>query len=274
MRKWILLVAFLAVSLCSNAEPLIRNFFPRQDLMLGQPLIWTVEIRYPMWESYELKFGNCADVEMNIIDQTLTDVAGELKAVYRISVAPTSLHMSCAPMLMISDEKGQTTILKGKSFNVRTISGDSEEIKSPTLQTSSFAPSSRPILLYFSLVGLLFLCGVFTAKRIYSNTPKQKFLRDVRRAIQEVENKRVPIQVWRILRSEMVWGFSADAFTPSQLSQKALQSPKLLTVASALQSLEKWRYSDSRTSYDPALLIQALGHAAVIVNSNKNRRTA
>lgn len=242
--------------------------------MLGQPLIWTIEIRYPMWESYEVKFGNCPDVEMRIVNQTLTDVAGELKAVYRIAVAPTSLHMSCAPTLMISDEKGQTTILKGKSFNVHTISGDSEDIKAPALPRSSIAPTSRPVFLYATLFGLLLICGVLIAKRIYNNTPKQKFIRDVRRAIQEVEKKRVPIQVWRLLRSEMVWGFPADAFTPSQLSQKALQSPKLLTVASALQSLEKWRYSDSRTSYDSVLLIQALGYAAGIVGAGKIRRTA
>jgi hypothetical protein len=273
MKRGFFVIALL-FCISANAEPLIRSFFPKQDLMLGQPLIWIVEIRYPMWESYEVRFGNCGDVEMKIANQTLTDVAGELKAVYRIAVAPISLHLSCAPTLMISDEKGLTTILKGRSFRVHTISGDSEEIRAPHLPDSIEMPRGKSTVLAVALAMLVLLGTGLIVKRIYNNTPRQKFLRDIRRAIQEVEKKRVPIQVWRLLRSEMVWGFSADAFTPSQLSQKALQSPKLLAVAAALQSLEKWRYSGSRTSYDAPLLIQALGYAGGIVDGNKNRRSA
>jgi hypothetical protein len=271
MKKWLLFLSFLSIAILGQTEPQIRNFFPRQDLMLGQPLLWIVEIRYPMWESYEVKFGACPDLQMSIANQDLTEVAGELKAVYRIAVVPTSLKITCPPVLMISDEKGQTTIIKGKAFHVFSISGDSEEIKTPLLSYSPPIPSKWPLFLYLTLSGLILLCGMLITKRIYNNTPKQKFLRDVRRAIQEVENKRIPIQVWRLLRSEMVWGFPADAYTPSQLSQRAIKSPKLLTVASALQSLEKWRYSDSRTSYDPALLIQALRYAEALVDGRRRR---
>jgi hypothetical protein len=262
MKRRIFFFVLLFIPYCAQAEPVIRSFFPRQGLLLGQPLIWIVELRYPIWESYELKFGSCPDLQLKIADQKLTEVAGELRAVYRIAVAPTALKVSCAPALIISDEKGQTTVLNGKPVTVHNISGESEEIKMPALPSVSPVPAARPVLLYLALAGLVALCGVFTGKRIYNNTPRQRFLRDIRKAIVEVQNKRLPIQVWRLLRSEMVWGFPAEAFTPSQLSQKGNQNIRLLTIASALQSLEKWRYSDSQSSYDQPLVVQALGYAA------------
>jgi len=266
MKRCFFLIALLMIPHCASSEPLIRNFFPRQELLLGQPLLWIVEIRYPMWESYELKLGSCPDLQLKIAEQSLTEVAGEMRAVYRIAVAPTALKVTCAPTLMISDEKGQTTVLNGKPVSVLNISGDSQEIKAPSIPTLRPASASRTVFLYVALFALVTLCGVFTGRRVYSNTPKQKFLRDIRKAVLEIQNKRLPIQVWRLLRSEMVWGFSAEAFTPSQLSQKASKNPRLLTISSALQSLEKWRYSGLQSSYDQPLVVQALGYAADLTN--------
>src|SRR5258705_13283520 len=111
MKRFFLLLVLLQIPFYESNEPLIRSFFPRQDLLLGQPLLWIVDIRYPMWESYEIHFGPCSDLELKIIDQNLTEVAGELRAVYRIAVIPTSLKVRCTPTILISDEKGQTTVL-------------------------------------------------------------------------------------------------------------------------------------------------------------------
>jgi hypothetical protein len=274
MKRVFLFFVLLQLPLFASAEPLIRSFFPRQDLLLGQPLLWIVDIRYPMYESYEIHFGPCPDLELKIADQNLTEVAGELRAVYRIAVTPTALKVRCTPTILISDEKGQTTVLNGKPVTVHEISGDSEEIKAPPLPLIPKTSHSNHVLLYLSLIALLFLSGIITARRIYSKTPRQKFLRDLRKASFEARSKRLPIQVWRLLRSEMVWGFSAEALTPSQLSEKAIQDHKLLTIASALQSLERWRYSGSQSAWDDQLVVQALGYAADLTNQKRRHGRA
>jgi hypothetical protein len=274
MKRVFLFFFLLQIPLCAFSQPLIRSFFPRQGLLLGQPLLWIVDIRYPMWESYEIHFGDCPDLELKIADQNLTEVAGELRAVYRISVIPTSLKVRCTPTLLISDEKGQTTVLNGKPVTVHNISGDSEEIKAPTPPVVTKASPSSHVFLYLSLIALVILAGILTGRRIYAKTPRQKFLRDVRKATLEARSKRLPIQVWRLLRSEMVWGFSAEALTPSQLSEKAIQNRKLLTIASALQSLERWRYSGSHSAWDDQLVVQALGYAADLTAQKRPGRSA
>ena len=227
-----------------------------------------------MWESYEIHFGPCSDLELKITNQNLTEVAGELRAVYRIAVIPTALKVRCTPTILISDEKGQTTVLNGKPVTVHEISGDSEEIKEPPLPGLPNISHSSHVLLYLSLIVLLVLSGILTARRLYSKTPRQRFLRDLRKASLEAKSKRLPIQVWRLLRSEMVWGFSAEALTPSQLSEKAIQNRKLLTIASALQSLERWRYSGSHSDWDNQLVVQALGYAAELTNQKRRRGRA
>ncbi len=265
MRISALLLFFVLPSIVSS-EPQIHQFFPDRPLLLGQPLFWTVEIRYPMWESYDLKLAPCSDLKMSIAEKTLRDVAGEIRVVYRIVVVPIALKTSCTPSLMISDEKGQTTVLNGKRLLVHRISGDSEDIKNPTLPAIVQQSSTYYYVLFTLLAILIGFCMVLASKRIYGNMPSQRFLRAVRKAAQEVQKDKLPIQVWRLLRSNIVWGFEAETFTPAQLQQKALQNPQLQEIAITLQSLEAWRYSGS-PQWDKNLVMGALNHAEELVES-------
>jgi hypothetical protein len=259
MKKLALL--FLLFPIFAFAEPQIEQFFPEQPVLLGQPLFWIIKIRYPLWESYELKFSPCQDLKIRIDRSEFTEVAGEMRALHRISVAPTSLKVSCTPSIFITDVQGQTTVLNGKRLSVRTISGSSKQIRNPAMPDLSRKNSKHFSLLYVALA-LFAAAGLFLiGKRVHSNTPKQKLLRDIRKASAEVQKNRLPIQVWRLLRSEMIWGFSADPFTPSQLLQKAGSHQPLQEIAQTLQSLETWRYSGAKSGWSKEQVSSALGQA-------------
>jgi hypothetical protein len=117
------------------------------------------------------------------------------------------------------------------------------------------------------LIALLILASLWIARRIYNNTPTQKFIRDLRKASTEVAKNRLPIQIWRLLRSQILWGFVAEAYTPAQLGQKAAADSRLSVIATALQSLEAWRYSGWMTDWDRKLVGQALEEAEDLIRS-------
>jgi hypothetical protein len=270
MKNHIAFASLLLLLLCAgpvSSEAQIKQFFPTQSVLLGQPQFWIVEVRHPMWESYELKFGACPDLKMSVADRAMSDVAGEIRTVYKIAVTPLVLKQSCTPAVTLSDEKGQTTVLNGKPLRVRRISGDSLVIKNPALPLLR-TKSALYYFFLFSLLGILVvLCAIFGAKRFYGNLPSQRFLRAVRKAGFEVGKGRLPIQVWRLLRSEMIWGFEAEAYTPAQLQQRATNNQHLQRIAVTLQSLESWRYSGSNASWDHNLVGQALANAEAIIES-------
>jgi hypothetical protein len=270
MRKNITLASLFLLFLFPgpvSSESQIKQFFPSQSVLLGQPQFWIVEVRHPMWESYELTFGPCPDLKMSVANRAMSDVAGEIRTVYKIAVTPLVLKQSCTPTMTISDEKGQTTVLNGKPLQVRTISGDSLVIRNPALPMLR-QKSSLYYFFLFSLLGiLLVLCAIFAAKRFYNNLPSQRFLRDVRKAGLEIRKGRLPIQVWRLLRSDMIWGFEAEAYTPAQLQQRATNNQHLVRIAVTLQSLESWRYSGSNATWDHSLVGQALANAEALVES-------
>ncbi len=246
-------------------------------MLLGQPLFWIVEIRYPLWESYELKSASCSDLKISVAGRKLHEVAGEIRAVYRLAVIPTALKTSCAPSVMVSDEKGQTTVLNGKPLIVGTISGASASIKMPRMPAPVTQPKNYNVLLYAALILLGMLCAVLIAKRVYNNSPTQKFLRDLQKASLELQKDRLPIQVWRLLRSEMVWGFSAESYTPAQLQERGARDRRLLSIAVALRSLEAWRYSGSAGAWDKELVRKALEHAEIVLRTKaafRKRRSA
>ncbi len=271
-RQLMRIFVFVLLSLIpayASADPQIKHFFPDHPVLLGQPLFWIVEIRYPLWESYELKSASCRDLKISVASRKLHEVAGEIRAVYRIAVIPTVLKISCSPSVTVSDAKGQTTVLNGKPVIVKTISGPAADIKMPLIPAPSTQPKNYNILLYFALIILGVLSGLLLARRMYYNTPSQKFLRDLRKAAVEVQKNRLPIQVWRLLRSEMVWGFPAEAYTPAQLEKRGVQDRRLLVIATALRSLETWRYSGSTESWDKELVKKALEHAENVMRGAK-----
>ncbi|MCI0605981.1 hypothetical protein L0156_23590 [bacterium] len=276
MKVCVFLLLFLTPVLAAS-EPQIKHFFPDHPVLLGQPLFWIVEIRYPLWESYELKSASCSDLKISVAGRKLHEVAGEIRAVYRLAVIPTALKTSCAPSVMVSDEKGQTTVLNGKPLIVGTISGASASIKMPRMPAPVTQPKNYNVLLYAALILLGMLCAVLIAKRVYNNSPTQKFLRDLQKASLELQKDRLPIQVWRLLRSEMVWGFSAESYTPAQLQERGARDRRLLSIAVALRSLEAWRYSGSAGAWDKELVRKALEHAEIVLRTKaafRKRRSA
>ena len=261
------LLLFLLIPGAVSSEPQIKQFFPTRSVLLGQPLFWMVEIRHPMWESYDLKLGSCADLKMSVANRTMTDVAGEIRIVYQIAVIPVVLKPSCTPSMTISDEKAQTSVLSGKPLQVRNISGDSLQLKTPLLPALHPKSFLYRFFLFTLLAIFVILCGVLAAKRFYNNLPSRRFLRAVQKAVFEVRKGRLPIQVWRLLRSEMIWGFEAEAYTPAQLQQKAVNNTRLARIALTLQSLQAWRYSGSDTAWDHRLVIEALANAEALIQS-------
>ena len=266
------LISLILLPGAVSSETQIKQFFPSRSVLLGQPLVWMVEIRHAMWESYELKLGSCADLKMSVANRTMTDVAGEIRMVYQVAVIPVVLKPSCTPSMTISDERGQTTVLNGKPLQVRKISGDSLQIKNPVLPTIESESSFYRLFLFILLAVLVILCGVLAAKRFYNNLPSQRLLRDLQKAGLEVRKGRLPIQVWRLLRSEMIWGFQAEACTPAQLQQRASGNSSLVRIAVTLQSLESWRYSGSGAAWDHNLVAQALTNAQALVESKSPLR--
>lgn len=273
MKKIFVFLLLFLTPVLTWSEPQIKNFFPNHSALLGQPFFWTVEIRYPVWESYELKPASCSDLKISVADRKLQEVAGEIRAVYTLAVIPKVLKTSCAPSVTVSDQKGQTTVLNGKPVVVSTISGKSLKIKMPQLPAPPVGQRRNfNALLYEALILLVALSFVLVGKRLYSNTPSQKFLRDLRKAAVEVHKNRLPIQVWRLLRSEMVWGFPAEAYTPAQLQERAVQDRRFSVIAAALRSLEAWRYSGSAGKWDKELVRKALEQSENILRAKRTFR--
>jgi hypothetical protein len=145
-------------------------------------------------------------------------------------------------------------------------------LKNPILPPIAEKSFFYSFILYSFLSILVVLAAVFLSRRLYNNLPSQKFLREIRKAMAEVQKNRLPIQVWRLLRTELVWGFQADVYTPAQLRARATRDRRLTTIAFALQSLEAWRYSGSETGWDRTQVATALTNAEALVHSQSKLR--
>ncbi|HSE39937.1 MAG TPA: hypothetical protein VLH08_04165 [Acidobacteriota bacterium] len=62
-----LVLNFLVIAISASAEPTIRQLFPKQTLFLGEFVDWTIEVRHPLWESYELKLMSPRGAEMKCV---------------------------------------------------------------------------------------------------------------------------------------------------------------------------------------------------------------
>ncbi len=259
--KAILQILFILIPVVASAELQVKHFFPDKDGLLGHPFFWTIELRYPVWEAYEVKPSSCADLQIRIADRNATEIAGEMRVVYRLKVIPVALKVNCAPTALVSDRRGQSMVLTGKPVFVHFISGDSEEIKFATAKWQSQVKKHRPVLLYALLA--LFLVGqiILLIRRLYARTPKQALLRDLRKAVVEVQRNRLPVQIWRLLRTELLWGFPAEAHTPAELKRSAIQDPAMQRVADALHVLEMRRYSGLEASWDKQIVERGLNAA-------------
>jgi hypothetical protein len=263
---FVLLCVFVVMDSAATAEPTIRQIFPKQSVFLGEFVDWTIEVRHPLWESYELRLMSPRGAEMKIVENNQQSIGNEMRSVYRIRIFPMSLAVEGTPSVLLADGRGRNSVLNGKPLIVHTISGDSVQIKEPVQPlfrkvktTTRFVVAS---VLIFLLLGLLVYLRI---QRKRSATPRAQLLRQLRRLKQELQHGEVrnPLLLSRLLRSDLIWGFHAESFTAAELKEKA--SGKLQNIAPALESLDLARYSPEGEKVENKNIEEALLAAIEIV---------
>jgi hypothetical protein len=262
-----LLFFFLVITLNANSEPFIRQIFPRQTVFLGEAVDWVIEVRHPLWEAYQISLKAPEGMQMRIVETQQQSLSNEMRSVYRIRIIAQSLAISGTPSVLITDGRGTNSVLNGKPLTVRTISGDSTEIKQA--DSPHFRPVTNPAQLAFAgsaIVVLLVLLVFLRIRRRRAATPRNVLLRQLRRLHQEIlrGDVRNPLVLSKILRSELIWGFTAESFTASELKERA--DEKRRTVVEALEALDLTRYSNERGQIESKKIQEALGTAMKIVS--------
>jgi hypothetical protein len=262
-----LLFVFLILTLNANSEPFIRQIFPRQTVFLGEAVDWVIEVRHPLWEAYQISLKAPEGMQMRIIETQQQSIGNEMRSVYRIRIIAQSLAISGTPSVLITDGRGTNSVLNGKPLTVRTISGDSTEIKQP--ESPRFHPVANPAQLAFAGAAVIVLLATLILLRIRRRraaTPRNVLLRQLRRLHQELRHGDVrnPLVLSKILRSELIWGFAAESFTASELKERADEKRK--TVVEALEALDLTRYSNEQGQIESKKIEEALGTAMNIVS--------
>lgn len=235
----------LVFSTSGYTAPRIRQIFPSHNFFLGQARLWTIEIRHPLWEAYTLKINEVEGAEITVIETRSRIESGEMISLYRLRIVPGSLNIQDTPSILISDGKGQNTVLNGEPLKVQSISGDSLTLKDALPPIASSGSLSMAI--YSVALVLLVLCLFFLVwRRKRASTPKQVLRRQMKRVLKEValSPNKYPAALEKIFRSEFFWGARADARTASELFEAAGSNPYLKQLAETLQYLEQHRYSD------------------------------
>lgn len=239
-----LLVALLCLLplLSIDAAPEVHQFFPSKTLLLGQPLFWSVKLRHPLSESYDLHLPQISGLRMEIAGRRIFEEGGEISTIYTIRVSPEELRVSTVPYITITDQKGQSTVITGKPLNIMSISGSSLEIKPPgtPLFASGRSTKARPLWI---IAVLAFLVALFFYFRARWQSPRARLLRDFQKAQREIRRGRLPFSLWSTLRSPLLWGFSAECRTGIELEQAAGSNSRLVAVAELIQSMERARYA-------------------------------
>jgi hypothetical protein len=264
------LLLFLLVNFAS-AEATIKHFFPQTPALLGEPLFWLIELRYPLWESYEIHVKDCRGAKLQVADQNLFADADEMVARYRVRITPDSLSVTDIPTVLITSQNGQSVVLTGKPVNVSSISGNSTELKIPGGLTM-MPPQRKSVQPYILVAICVVLFGTLLWRRRRNKDPRYLLVKDLKRAVVEVRRGRLPQQVWRLLRSDLLWGFPADVYTPAQLKEKSLDGSKLMRIAQTLQSLEVWRYSGESSGWQATDVERSLVTALEMVQTRRTAR--
>ena len=267
-----LVLSLIALQSLVFAEPQIRQFFPDHPVLLGQPLFWTIKIQYPLWESYSLQVPACSGAHIEIADQSIAEEDGGIAATYRLKIVPENLNVSGTPSVLITDRKGQSTVLNGKPIVVRNISGASLEIQNAsTPRFAQMTMGRSKTVLY--LAGTLVISGCIALFwiRYRARSPRQVLLRELRKSLNEMQKKHLPFSLWRQLRSELIWGFSAEAFTAQQLSEAARSNRLLIHVAEALRIMERMRYAGEKAFRPEPAISEAVTAALELVQKREKR---
>jgi hypothetical protein len=268
-RYIFLSILFVASPLIhSYADVQIKQFLPHQKILLGHPVFWTIETRSPLSETYDLRINSCKGADLRIVDPSWNIEKEQIVQTFRIRITATDLVIPDAPSAVIFDEKGQSLAVNGKALTVNAISGESMEIKEPGPLKPWTIVTKRSRILYGSILVLICLLIVSFLKRFHASRPRQILIRDLKKAAFEIQHQRLPVQVWRLLRSDLLWGFPAEVFTPSQLKEKAKWNLRLDVIADGLKALETWRYAGEGAVWDKSRVERSL-RAAIEIAGGK-----
>ena len=235
-------------------------------MLLGQPLFWTIKIQYPLWESYSLQVQPCPGARIEIADQMLAEDEGGMASTYRLKIVPQNLMVNGTPSVLITDRKGQSTVLNGKAILVGNISGASLEIRNASTPRFGQAGTSRNrTVLYFA--GILLWSGLIVLVWLHyrARSSRQVLLRDLRKSLGELQKNHLPFSLWRLLRSELLWGFTAEAFTAQQLGEAAGSNGRLIQVSEALKLMERMRYAEEKSFRPEPAILKAITAALELV---------
>ena len=260
-------VVFLSIHIL-HAEPQVKQFFPTTSVLLGQELFWLIELRHPMWESYTLTINRCNGAAISIVERKTFEQDGLLQERYRLRIVPEQLTISDTPSVLISDEKGQNIVLTGKPLSVRSISGESTDIRQPT--APNFTKESTkiiPWIPYLIPVLAAILAALLFFKKLYLNSPRNVLMRNLQRAKEDLSRNIYPDYAQKLLRSDLLWGFATDAYTAAELKERSRHDASLSRIADAVHSMECLRYSGNFAHRQVATLYASIRAAIQILQS-------
>ncbi len=264
-------LSYIVLRSISFAEPQVRQFFPDHPVLLGQPLFWIIKIQYPLWESYSLQIQPCNGARIEIEDRKIAQEEGGIASTYKLKIIPENLNVGGTPSVLILDRKGQSIVLNGKPILVENISGASLEIRDATAPSFIRLKDRHKTALYLASIAVFTGLIALLWLRYRARSPRQVLLRELRKSLNEMQKKHLPFSLWRQLRSELLWGFSAEAFTAQQLGEAAGSDGRLIRVAEALRIMEKMRY-DGEKAFRPEPAISTAVSAALELVERRSKR--
>ena len=219
----------------------VRQFFPQQPVLIGQPVFWSIKLHYPLNESYSLQLQAPAGIQMETASRNVYEESGGISVLYFIRMIPVDLHVAEAPSVIVVDQKGQSAVLTGKPLHIATISGSSLVIKEPGKPVFLSVISTRTQR--WTLIFCLLLVVVLIVLQYRARTPRAKLMRTLQKSVKEIRRGRLPFSLWSMLRSPLLWGFPAESRTGLELKEAAAGNSRLVAVAELLSSMERARYS-------------------------------
>jgi len=272
MRILVGLNLFVALLLSFNigSEPVIRQAFPTKHALLGEPLTWTIEVHHPLWEQYNVQTNPCRGLEIRLKSSKTTGEKDQARTIFRFKIIPTQIGVSEAPSLLISNQRGQNTVLSGKVINVGSISGNSLEIKQPMVPQFPQPLINRKYLAWVLVTFAFLLTGTLIWFGRYWKQPRQMTLRQLRKAIVDIRSQSFdPIEINQLLRSPILWGNGADTKTAAELKESAGGDASLNMICDTLLALDQWRYSGGEMALETRTIHQSVVAAMNFLQQHK-----
>jgi hypothetical protein len=267
--RTLILPCAIAALLCSGlqADPQIRHFDAPPRVLLGQPVYWILEVRHPLWESYELTLQPPAGAQMQVEGSTHRRVQDVMITMYRVRFIAQSLSLNDPLAAVFTDTSGRQFPVQGRPVRVTPISGDSLDVRDPEPPRFRKAVSARSNTAAVTVIAVLF-CFLMVRWWMRRNaaSPQQTLLRNLKEALSLAGGSKPPDPAWlcMLLRSELLWGEPVGAVTVAELSERGRQTMQHAILSEALATLEEARYSGGVVR-DAAMLEKTVNAAMEIL---------